>query len=116
MVGLQFASLDVLTDPYGLDVTGALTAPDIDWMAAVVVCPYMRRGIWQVTATTARDAADAAALKEAALVIGKHQWEARRGMQARPGPYGDAAPPVSGFAIPRRAQELMADLLLISAG
>lgn len=115
--GVSLTSVDALVDPYGYDVVDSLTTADVDWEGAIIVCPYQRRGSWQVKATSARDSGDAETLKEAVLVIAKQLWEARRGMSARPAAYGgsDAAVPV-GFAVPARAAELMNDLLLVSAG
>ena len=113
--GRDMASLDALVDPLGVDVTASLVAQDIDWNNATIVCPYMRRGVWAVTATTAREAYEAEALKEATLIIAKQLWETRRGHDARAAMAG-ATPPLLGFSVPERAKELMSDLLLMVAG
>lgn len=114
--GSSLRSIDQMLDPYGTDVTASLTAPDIDWLGAVIVCPYQRRGDWQVTATSARDAGEAEVLKEAALIIAKALWERRRGQSARPAAYGEQAAGAPPFAVPRDAHLLMQDLYLVVAG
>ncbi|WP_402465788.1 hypothetical protein [Isoptericola aurantiacus] len=50
----------------------------------------------------------------AVFFLGSHLWEMRRGRQGRRGAYArdDEPAPQTGFAIPRRALELMADHLL----
>lgn len=48
-------------------------------------------------------------ISTAVLIIAKHLWETRRGQAGRPGALGDSEPvPSYGFAVPRRAQELLA--------
>ena len=115
--GLSLRSVDALVDPYGLDVTASLTAPDVDWLGAVIVCPYQRRGTWTATATSARDAGQAELLKEAALIIAKAMWEKRRGQAARSTQYDEATGPgAPATAVPRDAHLLMNDLYLVVAG
>ncbi len=117
IAGRALKSVDALVDPYGNDVTASLTVADVSWLGAIIVCPYMRRGDWEVTATSARDAGDAEVLKEATLYIAKHLWEMRRGKGARPAPYGEDGTQVAAtFAIPYKAQELLKDYYLMTAG
>lgn len=98
------ASVDEVRDPDG----AAVTPTDVDEAAGLVWLPTMRAGAYTVTVTTAASAR----VDEATLHIAKHLWETRRGKVATQfagGEAGDTAP-FMGFAIPRRAVELLSGI------
>lgn len=98
------ASVDSVLDPDDV----AVTPSDVDAAAGIVWLPTMRAGAYTVTVTTAASAR----VDEATLHIAKHLWETRRGKVATQfagGEAGDTAP-FMGYAIPRRAVELLSGI------
>lgn len=107
----RLASVVSLTDPLGRPAT--FTGAELhDLQAGVVALPYRQRGTWTVVATFDAEIPDD--LRLGTLIIGKHLWDTQRspgrGEGARPGfgPGSEMATPPMGFAIPRRALELLA--------
>ncbi len=93
-------------DPAGATVAGA----SVDLAAGIVRVPYRRSGTWTVTLTRPAGTGVEPDLRLAVLIISAHLWETQRGA-APAGPLGDpgAAPAFgAGFAIPNRAQDLLA--------
>lgn len=103
----HLTSVSEVRDPDGTVV--AHDAKGTNLAAGIVAVPSGARaaaGLWEVDAVRADDSTPAA-LELAVYIIGKHLWETQRGTGVRGGALGaDPAPPV-GFAIPRRAAELM---------
>lgn len=112
----------VLPDTHLLEVS-AITAPDgsdvavpddVNRLAGVITFPArLRRGEWTVTATTREHGASVAL---AVKIIAAHLFDVKRGASSA-GPRTDIFNPVggdtltggsSGFAIPRRAAQLLA--------
>lgn len=95
------ASVDEVLDPDGV----AVTPSDVDEAAGLVWLPTWRAGAYTVTVTT--DASDR--VDEATRIIAKHLWDTRRGKVASGFGGGDAGDvqPFMGYAIPRRAVELL---------
>lgn len=90
---------DVTVTPYDVD-----KAAGIVWLETVSTTP----GPYTVTVTTDTSAR----VDEATLHIAKHLWETRRGKVATQfagGEAGDTAP-FMGYAIPRRAVELLSGI------
>lgn len=97
-----------VTDPTGVDVDAADLDVDLD---AGIIWPTSRtlhRGAWTVTV---RYPGASAAVLLAVKIIAKHLWGVHRGSGGRAGPRGGVAaqdePALAGFAIPRRARELL---------
>ena len=94
-----------VVDPNGAAVTPYDTdlAAGVVWLSSVV-----SPGAYAVTVALA----SSALVDEATLIIGKHLWESRRGNQgAAVSAFAqDVVPVPTGFAIPRRAAELLAPL------
>ena len=114
------ASVEEVLAPDGTDVTDQVTAEDVVWRDGIIWAPSRRRGMWSVKVVTKRDAGSDD-LIEAACVIAKQLWQARRAQDLRPnmGMGMDApvdVPVPAGFAIPARAAELMADHVLPMVG
>lgn len=101
------------------DPDGAVVVPvDVDLEAGIVNVGrvWSRTRAWEVDATREAFAAD---VSEAVKIIASHLYELHRGRDARPGftpSADDSTPPPSGFAIPRRASELLGPHLLVAAG
>jgi hypothetical protein len=101
---VTLSSLDGLTDPLGVDRLAAVVAStDVDWLLQTILAPVQVPGLWTVTATIARPAADTEALKLAVLLIAKSLWEAKRGQTARPASFN----PEDVAAATARAAEIM---------
>lgn len=107
---VRLASVDAIADPDGAAV--AVADCDVNLAAGVVVLPSLPvvAGGYTVTVSTTISYA----VDEATRIIAQHLWETRRGrFGAREGAFasdGDAVP--MGFAIPRRAAELLAPLIV----
>lgn len=83
-------------------------------MGAIIdTAGYALRGNLTVTYTAGR-ATVPAAVRLAVLIIVAHLWETQRGAAPLPfgGPDAEVPLPGQGFAIPRRAEELLAPFLL----
>lgn len=108
---VHLASVDTITDPAGNTV--ALTDCDVDEVAGVVVLPSVVTSGYQRAYTVEVTTATSAAVDEATLIIGKHLWESRRGNrgQAANAYAQDMDVVPVGFAIPRRAAELLTPLM-----
>ena len=111
--GQRIVSVDMVTDPAGTEVAPVT----VDWWRGVITLPVSATtapaGRWLVTVTATRDPDTTMRLIEAVLIIAKHLHETRRGVSARPQVYDGSpaeTPPGRGFAIPRRALELMRGL------
>lgn len=101
-VGLT--SVDSVTDPASVEVD--LSTCDVDEDAGIVILPRVAGpGAYTVVVTSP----ESARRDEATLIIGRHLWEARRaGRGAAVGAYATEPDLVPvGFAIPRRAEELL---------
>lgn len=111
---LPIARLEQVTAVTTPDGTALAAADlDVDLDAGLITVPRAHPGTWTVTvhAQTAQEAGAAASLRQAVKIIAKHLWGTQRGSQG--GPRGDVdaqqgEPYLAGFAIPRRAAELMA--------
>lgn len=93
-----------VTDPTGGDVP--VGDCDVDTSAGVVRPPRpVARGEWVVAVTRV----PSAAVDEATLIIARHLWETRRGRDGRAGAFAQPEDPIVpvGFAVPRRAQQLL---------
>ena len=114
---VTITSLDALADPLGVDCLAQLTEnTDIDWHLQAILAPYLLAGLWRVTATLARPAADAASLKLAVKIIAKNYWEVQRGMASRPASYDAANPAPMWSGVPSRAKEIMKPYLYRPVG
>jgi hypothetical protein len=89
-----------LATPDGVDVGADLGASAVDWDAGIITLPRGDAGEWVATVTTATTPERTAALQEAVLIIAAHLAAARL---AAP---GGATP--TGYAVPARAEQLMA--------
>lgn len=89
-----------LVTPNGVDVASRLTAAAVDWAAGIVRLPQLDTGEWVVRVTTATTPERTAALRLATLIIAAHLAGAR--LVPLAGAQGSL-----GFAIPRRASDLM---------
>jgi len=100
----HLAVLGAVTDPLG----AVVTPTDVDLAAGVVTLgTVVTPGAYTVTLTRTTSAS----VDEAVRIIAKHLWETRRGRAGRDAAMaqGDEQVPM-GFAIPRRAAELLAPL------
>lgn len=101
------------------DPDGAVVVPlDVDLEAGIVNVGHVwsRARAWEVDATRETFSADVA---EAVCIIASHLYDVHRGRDVRPGftpSTDDSIPPKFGFAIPRRAAELLGPYLLVAAG
>ncbi|NCT90250.1 hypothetical protein GXB85_04685 [Cellulomonas sp. APG4] len=105
----HLVSVGTVTDPHGNVVDADLI--DTNLLSGIVTVPSTVAGKWTVQATTREHGAS---LKQAVKIIAAHLWESQRGRAgggARAGAYtaaADADPtPKMGFALPRRALELI---------
>lgn len=107
---VRLVSVDGIEDPNGVAVT--VTDCTVNLAAGVIVLPAAPSvaGGYTVTVTTP----DSYRADEAVRIIAQHLWETRRGRYgARADAFaGDADPVPLGFAIPRRAAELLAPLMV----
>lgn len=92
-----------LETPDGVDVVDVLAASAVDWEAGIIRLPRADAGGWVAQVVTATTPERTAALKLAVLVIAAHLAAGRLVQVAA---LATAAP--SGFAVPRRAEDLMA--------
>jgi len=98
----NLATVGTVTDPLG----AVVTPTDTDLASGVVtIATVVTPGAYTVTVTRG----DSASVDEAVRIIAKHLWETRRGRAGRDAAFaqGDEQVPM-GFAIPRRAAELLA--------
>lgn len=103
-----------ITDPDGNDV--ALPSRGVNRLAGVIEFPRrLITGEWTVNVTTR---AHHDSVRLAVKIIASHLWEVQRGTGSDTGararvasPVGDPVPGRAGFAIPRRAAELLAPFL-----
>jgi hypothetical protein len=101
---VTLSSLDGLVDPLGVDrLAAVVVSTDVDWLLQTILAPVQVPGLWTVTATIARPAADTEALKLAVLLIAKSLWEGTRGQTARPASFN----PEDAAAASARAAEIM---------
>jgi hypothetical protein len=124
----RITEVSALAGPDTVDAWASLLAADVDWSAGIIdlagtaywstwspltarTRAAARDAHWTVTVRHDRSAADTAAIKLAAQIIGKHLWELQRGRAARASAYGEPADAgqVAGpaYAIPNRAAELL---------
>lgn len=97
-----------LITPDGVDVVASVDADDVDWSAAIIRLPRMDAGEWVARVRTVSSAERTASLKLATLIIGAHLAAAR--LVSVPGVQAGGP----GFAIPRRADDLLAAWRLVA--
>lgn len=102
--------LVALTAPDGTDHTAA-TDVDVDLEAGLIWLPWPASLTQRPWTVTVRRPQAGAAINLAIKIIAKHLWGVHRGSGGRAGPRGGVSaqdePALSGFAIPRRARELL---------
>ncbi len=106
----HLAAVTAVVDPHG-NAVAINEDTDVNHLAGIVEIPRATKGSWRVTYRVQQDKAS---LRLAVKIIGEHLWETQRGSREGPreamfgqGPSDDGGK-LRGFAIPRRAAQLMA--------
>ncbi|MGN8245240.1 hypothetical protein ACTHAM_002359 [Cellulomonas soli] len=105
----HLAEVTSVIDPSGAEV--AVTAAQVDRLAGIITVPHLRAGDWRVAVRTDQQRAS---VSLAVKIVAAHLWETQRGKgdpqrrQMMAGQDDQLAPTRVGFAVPRRAAQLIA--------
>lgn len=101
------SSVSAVTDPFGTSVD--LSTAAVDLRAGVVTLASATKDGPRTAYTVTMTLPASAMADEATLIIVKHLWETRRGREGREQVFASPEDDVPvGFAIPRRAAQLLA--------